>query len=57
MLGAGGMQGSRMGASMAQTQSAVGNVEDVSALVKSVKADIAHLKSQLDSIPPFPDGK
>ena len=50
-------QASRMGASTIQNQSAVGNVEDVSALVKSVKADIAHLKAQLESIPPFPEGK
>ena len=46
-----------MGRSVAATQSAVGNVQDVSSIVKSVKADIAHLKAQLDSIPPFPEGK
>ena len=33
------------------------NVMEISQIVKSVKADIAHLKSQLESIPPFPEGK
>lgn len=51
------MQNSQMGRSAAPSQSAVGGVQDVASIVKSVRADIAHLKAQLESIPPFPEGK
>ena len=51
------MQASRMGGSTLPNQSAVGNIEDVSALVRAVKSDIANLKAQLESMPPFPEGK
>ena len=39
------MQNSQMTKSAGATQNAVGNVQDVSAIVKSVRADIAHLKA------------
>ena len=33
------------------------NVQEINQIVKSVKADIAHLKTQLENLPPFPEGK
>ena len=32
-------------------------VQDIGSIVRSVQADIAHLKNQLESLPPFPQGK
>ena len=33
------------------------NIQNLSQIVKSVRADISHLKAQLESLPPFPEGK
>jgi hypothetical protein len=30
---------------------------DIGSIVKSVQADISHLKNQLQNLPPFPQGK
>jgi hypothetical protein len=33
------------------------DVYDINVIVKSVKADIKHLKTQLEALPSFPQGK
>ena len=34
-----------------------GEVQDIGSIVRAVQADITHIKHQLESLPPFPQGK
>ena len=43
--------------SMTTRPPANNNIQNLSQIVKSVRADIAHLKAQMESLPPFPEGK
>ena len=43
--------------SMTARPPANNNIQNLSQIVKSVRADIAHLKAQMESLPPFPEGK
>jgi len=43
--------------SMTARTPANNNIQNLSQIVKSVRADIAHLKAQMESLPPFPEGK
>ena len=33
------------------------NVQNLSQIIRSVRADISHIKAQMESMPAFPDGK
>ena len=55
-----GTVGMTQGSSMMGTQKPANannaNVQDLSSIIRSVRADISHIKTQMEQLPAFPEG-